>query len=124
MIRNEPLEVIMNEIYDQFVPNIYTPEPSVMEELLNIIEMNYAYGYVSKIWDDLVAFDHVKRDNIVTKLFNFMTNCPQEQFNVEYAKIAWQAWQKFTQTPFNRNYPTKTWYFDKFLKLRNWYHFF
>lgn len=54
----EPFDTFM-EFYDKIVPNIYTPEPGIMEVLLNFV--NY---YLSRICDQY---------SIYVTIFSFTT---------------------------------------------------
>ncbi|XP_060532689.1 small ribosomal subunit protein mS39 [Cylas formicarius] len=78
LMTNQPLNEFMENVYNKLVPNIYVPEPSVMEELLRQVELNASIEYIPKLWSDMTIFDQVNREKLITLVLNIMVeNSPQ-----------------------------------------------
>uniref|UniRef100_A0A182NBT0 Small ribosomal subunit protein mS39 n=1 Tax=Anopheles dirus TaxID=7168 RepID=A0A182NBT0_9DIPT len=99
----EPLESFL-ETYHLLVPNVYTPEPSVMEDILRSVEMNTAIEHVPLLWSHMVQFDHTGRENLVNLLLHIMisnkpsTDNPQHAGLVQrFANIAWDLWNRLEE---------------------------
>ncbi|XP_052866653.1 protein PTCD3 homolog, mitochondrial [Anopheles cruzii] len=97
---SEPLESFL-ETYHLLVPNVYIPEPSVMEDILRSVEMSVAVEHVPLLWSHMVQFDHTWRENLVSLLLNIMvTNRPSAtdpkhaDLDERFATIAWDAWKR------------------------------
>lgn len=104
MCKTEPLETFM-EFYDKLVPNIYTPEPGVMVELLRAIELNNAIDLIPRIWSDMIMFDHTDRENLITLVLQIMTNAnlsPENPDLDKYVKVAWDVYTKINEQPEHR----------------------
>jgi len=56
------------EFYFKLVPNTYTPEPSVMQDIIHAIALNGTLQYLPQIWSDIVAFDQFYRENVIQSL--------------------------------------------------------
>ncbi|CAB3370090.1 Hypothetical predicted protein [Cloeon dipterum] len=69
LVKFEPLEDFM-KIYNKYVPNIYIPEPSNMEDIVRSIDLHGAYEMLPQIWSDLVIFDQWNRENLVIAWFS------------------------------------------------------
>ncbi|XP_059473454.1 small ribosomal subunit protein mS39 [Neocloeon triangulifer] len=69
LINLEPLDEFM-KIYNKYVPNIYIPEPGNMEDIVRSIDLHGSWEMLPQIWSDLVVFDQINRDNLVTAWFN------------------------------------------------------
>lgn len=99
----EPLEKFM-ETYELLVPNVYIPEPTVMEDILKSIEVNGAIEYIPKIWSDIIIFDHISRESLVTSVLRIMIQNPphptilsQQNLNEHFGKVAWDIWTKIEE---------------------------
>nr|CAD7201210.1 unnamed protein product [Timema douglasi] len=91
----EPFEVFM-EFYNKMVPNIYIPEPGIMEEVLRAVDLNGAMDQFPRLWSDMVIFDHTDRENLVTDILAGMVRNqpPSEDLTAKFAKVAWDIWTK------------------------------
>ncbi|XP_063702897.1 small ribosomal subunit protein mS39 [Culicoides brevitarsis] len=100
MADTEPIEDFM-ETYNRLVPNIYTPEPGIMQEVLKAVERAAAIEHIPLLWSHMVIFDYASRDQMVSKLVQIMVdNAPHpevlhhanlpEQFN----RVASEIWEK------------------------------
>ncbi|XP_037956999.1 protein PTCD3 homolog, mitochondrial-like [Teleopsis dalmanni] len=104
LCQTEPVEEFM-QTYDKLVPNIYIPEPGVMEELLKAVELNAAIELVPRLWSDMIIFDHLGRESLINRILNIMvSNKPdisipiQEQLPQQFAKVALDIYNKIQET--------------------------
>ncbi|XP_017001140.2 small ribosomal subunit protein mS39 [Drosophila takahashii] len=87
--------------YDLLVPNIYIPEPGIMEEILRAIEINGGVEHVPRIWSDMVVFDHTHRESLLLCVLRILVdNKPnldsptQQQLPEQGAKVALDMYEK------------------------------
>ncbi|XP_030751903.1 protein PTCD3 homolog, mitochondrial [Sitophilus oryzae] len=95
LLKNIPLEEFMQEVYYKLVPNIYVPEPSIMEEVLNQVEINGAVEYIPKLWSDMIIFEHSNRENLVNRVLNLMVNAhtaDETDLAEKFGTIAWDIY--------------------------------
>ncbi|CAD7077516.1 unnamed protein product [Hermetia illucens] len=103
LCHTEPLEEFM-KTYDLLVPNVYTPEPGIMEEVVRAVETNGALEYIPRLWSDMIIFDHTSRESLVNLVLKIITeNRPsadipthqdlEERFNT----IAWDVYTKIDE---------------------------
>lgn len=59
-------------MYNKYIPNIYTPEPSVVCEIIEAIDLNDAIHYIPQLWTDIVLFNHHERTNVVKAMLQVM----------------------------------------------------
>ncbi|KAM3968051.1 small ribosomal subunit protein mS39 [Aphomia sociella] len=78
--RHAPLERA-TQLLDMLVPNVYVPEPTVMEEIIKTLEVGGAGDRLAQAWSQLVVFGIAKRAKLVERLLNAMCNCYQYQDN-------------------------------------------
>ncbi|XP_022904837.2 small ribosomal subunit protein mS39 [Onthophagus taurus] len=90
MCETEPIENFMQDIYFKFVPNIYVPEPGVMEEVLNMILLNSATNYLPKLWSDIKIFDMNERENLLKLVTEIMIKNETEELKANFSDIAWE----------------------------------
>lgn len=72
--RHAPFEKTI-QLLDTLVPNVYVPEPSVMEEIIRTLEVGGAGDKLAQAWSQLIIFGHAKRTRLVEKLLNAMCSC-------------------------------------------------
>lgn len=92
LCNTEPLEDFMENVYYKLVPHIYVPEPSVMGEVLQMVEAEGAYEYVPNLWSDMIMFDHVDRMNLLEKILKMISENILEKddpLREKFAEIAW-----------------------------------
>ncbi|XP_055837549.1 protein PTCD3 homolog, mitochondrial [Episyrphus balteatus] len=96
----EPLEEFM-VTYDRLVPNIYIPEPGIMEEILKSVEVNGAIDLMPRLWSDIISFDLGNRENIINRTLKITTeNRPNPEnpahngLNEHFARIALDIYTK------------------------------
>lgn len=96
----ETLDVFM-ETYNTLVPNIYTPEPGIMTEILKQVDINGALELIPRFWSDIVIFDQTDRESVIELVLKIMSeNVPnkdlpnQDNLNEKFSDIAWQIFTK------------------------------
>ncbi|CAF4854866.1 unnamed protein product [Pieris macdunnoughi] len=72
--RHAPFETTA-QLLDMLIPNIYVPEPSVMEEIIKTLEVAGAGDRLAEVWSQLVVFGLAKRIKIVEQLLNALCQC-------------------------------------------------
>jgi len=94
----EPFDKLM-ECYNKIVPNVYTPEPGIMEEILKSLELNQSIQYLPQLWSDVVIFDQTHRENLIALFLHVMASeFPSEdtpdaiKLKQEFVKIGWTIW--------------------------------
>lgn len=95
LCKAEPLETFM-ETYNMLVPNVYIPEPSVMEDILKCIDVNCAVDYLPQVWSHMIQFDHTGRENLLNLILQIMiTNPPENPELVDkFTVIAWDMYKR------------------------------
>lgn len=111
------------KVYDTLVPNIYVPEPALMREIvemLEVIEKEKAIELLPRIISQVQMFDMLDRIQIMKLLFNLMTgHCApadvNSPLNEQYAKMADTLWNHIEVSSYcflkkkkiiNKNLPT------------------
>lgn len=61
----EELDKLM-EVYERYVPNIYTPEPAVVFSIVQKIHFTGHYKYLPKLCSDVLVFEQTERENILS----------------------------------------------------------
>lgn len=93
------------EIYDLLVPNVYIPEPGIMEEILKMVDINAASELMPRLWSDMVIFDHTNRESLLMKTLKIMmsnkpdvTQKSQQQLPEQFAKVALDIYTKVVES--------------------------
>ncbi|CAD6215537.1 GSCOCG00000346001-RA-CDS [Cotesia congregata] len=114
-VQNRPIDAFMNNYYDVIVPNIYVPEPMVMNAILSTLEFSdpdISREYLARIWSHMVQFEHLERKNLVSKALNLMrVHCKPDNnspFNAIFADAAWTVW-KYVLLQQERRIQTLNW---------------
>lgn len=110
LCQTETLDKFFTDTYDLLVPNIYIPEPGIMEEILKTIDINGSIEYIPRIWSDMIIFDHISRENLIIHILKIMTlnrpdpqNYPNHQdLNEKFGLIAWDIYSRASEQ-FNDN---------------------
>ncbi|XP_028968730.1 protein PTCD3 homolog, mitochondrial [Galendromus occidentalis] len=55
-------------VYNRLVPNTYSPEASVVQEILTCMQMQAAHRYLPQLWSDIVLLYHVEREPILKQV--------------------------------------------------------
>lgn len=92
------------ETYNLLVPNIYIPEPGIMEEILKAVEVNGALELLPRLWSDMTIFEHTNRESLVLQALKIMyENRPMKNLekhqgvDEQFANIADQIFKKVTE---------------------------
>lgn len=111
LVSTEPLEVFM-ETYHDLVPNVYIPEPSVMEDILKTVEVSGAIEHMPMLWSHIIMFDHNTRESILEILTRIMIQNPptptfpqHEHLNEKFGFIAYDMWMKIEERNESRTKP-------------------
>lgn len=102
LVSSEPLEKFM-ETYHWLVPNVYIPEPSVMEDILKAVETSGAIEHIPMLWSHMVLFDQNYRENLLDLITRIMIqNKPdpslqQEHLVENFGAIAFDMWSKIEE---------------------------
>ncbi|XP_028163775.1 protein PTCD3 homolog, mitochondrial [Ostrinia furnacalis] len=76
--RHAPFERTTH-LLDTLVPNVYVPEPSVMEEIIKTLEVAGSGERLAQAWSQLVVFGIAKRVRLVERLLSAMASTYQYQ---------------------------------------------
>lgn len=82
----------MDQVYNLLVPNIYVPEPSVMDEVIKQVDLNGALNHIPRLWSDMIIFDHTTRQNLIETIVNTMFDNQADQeseLTKSFANVAW-----------------------------------
>lgn len=111
LVATEPLESFM-ETYNRLVPNVYTPEPAVTEEILKAVEVSGAIEHVPLLWSHMILFDHVNRESLLDLVTRIMVqNKPnpalplQQNLEVKYSEIAYDMFARIEEKNEMRSKP-------------------
>jgi len=81
------------------VPNVYTPEMSIMERILDAAELNQASEHLPRLWSDIMIFEMHRRENMVTrvlellaKLFPSSKDPKFADLSQKFAAVGYQIW--------------------------------
>ncbi|KAK9685760.1 hypothetical protein QE152_g37695 [Popillia japonica] len=111
LCQTEPIDTFMEEIYFKLVPHVYVPEPAVMGEILDAIEVSAAMEYIPRIWSDMIIFDHTDREKLINTVLNIMINCHPEDKPDLVEKFGFIAWDIFTRVQNQNEYRTQVVHF-------------
>ncbi|CAH1176490.1 unnamed protein product [Phaedon cochleariae] len=92
-----PFEEFMSQVYEVLVPNIYVPEPGVMNEVLKQVDLNGAIEYIPKLWSDMTIFDHTGRENLIQYILNIMVNNEPDKDSTLVERFSYIAWDIHTR---------------------------
>lgn len=98
LCNTEPLETFM-ETYNLLVPNVYIPEPSVMEDILKSIDVNGASDLLPQIWSHMIQFDHTGREHLLNLILQIMITNPPEnpELGEKFTNIAWNMYTRLEE---------------------------
>lgn len=87
------------KVYDELVPHVYVPEPLLMKdilEMLEVVEREKALQLMPRFLSQIVMFDMLDRHQIIKFIFRLMSeHCsPPEKspLHEQYAKMACTLW--------------------------------
>ncbi|XP_058452761.1 small ribosomal subunit protein mS39 [Malaya genurostris] len=94
----EPLETFL-ETYNLLVPNVYIPEPFVMETILKSIDVNCAIEHLPQMWSHMIQFELINRENLLFLVLQIMlANPPTSSELVDrFTTIAWDMYTRLEE---------------------------
>ncbi|KAK9871049.1 hypothetical protein WA026_010007 [Henosepilachna vigintioctopunctata] len=104
-VNSEPIHDFMENLYNQIVPNIYTPEMGVLEEIIKQVEISGAIEFLPKLWSDVVTFDCARKDTMLKLILDIMVhNEPENDPNLveKFANIGSDIYEKLMNQNENR----------------------
>lgn len=93
------------ETYNILVPNIYTPEPTVMQELIKACDAVGDMSQIPRLWSDILTFDQGDREPLLALILDTLVRNEPESGSPlvdSFCKIAEQIWDKIESQPANR----------------------
>lgn len=96
VLSKEPFDKFM-ELYDRLVPNVYTPEKSVMQELITTANVSASVEYFPRIWSELVMLDFWQMEDILASYLEAISNnlnIYSAELVKQIADVAWSAFSK------------------------------
>lgn len=110
ILHNEPFADFI-KTYDQLVPETYSLEPSVADDIFSNINISGAIQYIPKFWTDMVISGISKRKQLNDSLLTLMiTNQPVLDVSEhkglvdQFAEIAWNIYQDAVNDQFAKAY--------------------
>ncbi|GFT27880.1 protein PTCD3 homolog, mitochondrial [Trichonephila clavipes] len=101
----EDIDKLM-EIYEKYVPNTYTPEPSVTLAFIEAIHLNGAYQYLPKMCSDVLFFEQTERENILTALMDAAACMKHdEKTQTDLVNMVWNILEKINIRTQSRRLP-------------------
>lgn len=75
--------------YTKYVPSVYTPDPVVMLEILELFEVNDAFHYIPQIWSDMTVFEISQRSDLVQKVFQILAKAQtvDEKLQLQFSEM-------------------------------------
>lgn len=75
--------------YEEYVPNIYGPSPTVLAAILRSIVVDQAYDQLPRFWNDIVEMEMVK-DKTLKAFISVLSQvpCGDESFNDSIVKVS------------------------------------
>ncbi|XP_001605541.1 protein PTCD3 homolog, mitochondrial [Nasonia vitripennis] len=98
ILTSETIDEFM-KVYNFLVPHIYIPEPAVMRDIIEMLELNEsekAIEILPQFLSQIVQFDMLDRHQIMKLTFKLMTrHCTPplgSPLHQQYANMAWTLW--------------------------------
>ncbi|XP_014661679.1 PREDICTED: protein PTCD3 homolog, mitochondrial-like [Priapulus caudatus] len=98
------------EYYEDLVPNVYTPEPSVMMDVIRNLDANSALEHLPRVWSDMIMFDMTQREMLLTELLHVMgrEKLDDTQLMERFGFIAWDIKTRIDAKLSDRTYKSPT----------------
>lgn len=99
LFNTDPVEEFMENFYNKLVPNVYTPEPGIMEGLVKAVNLSGAVQYIPQLWTDMVTFGLVNRASLLTALLQTLALNPGQDDTQrdQLANVAWDLFERVEQ---------------------------
>uniref|UniRef100_A0A1B6HTV0 Small ribosomal subunit protein mS39 n=1 Tax=Homalodisca liturata TaxID=320908 RepID=A0A1B6HTV0_9HEMI len=84
------------ELYNKLVPNIYVPEPGIMEEIIKTVDLNEAWELLPRLWSDVVMFEHTDRESLICAVLTALQRSQTDDTELtgRLADVAWGIWER------------------------------
>lgn len=83
------------DIYNQYVPNVYIPEPSVMSELVKVVDLHEGYKYLGQICSDIITFDQLIIHNMHQVILSIVSKKKfDEPLQSQFVAVTWEIIEK------------------------------
>lgn len=82
------------EFYDDLVPNVYIPEPSVTNAILKAVGNNMALDLLPKLWSDILLFEQAEVSGVLENILDIASQNADKNLMEDMSKVAWSAWEK------------------------------
>lgn len=90
LLEVEDFEKFM-EVYIRYVPNTYTPEPMLMNDVLQSLQFGGHYKYLPKLCNDVFIFEQTERENILNVIMEAAGTIKHDKkVQEELVKIIWK----------------------------------
>ncbi|XP_014484902.1 PREDICTED: protein PTCD3 homolog, mitochondrial [Dinoponera quadriceps] len=87
------------KLYNKLVPHVAIPEPSVMQAILETLQLLPAETvtqYIPKIWSHMIMFGHLDREGLLERILHLISvHCkptPDSPLNAQFAEVALTVW--------------------------------
>ncbi|EFN82763.1 Protein PTCD3-like protein, mitochondrial [Harpegnathos saltator] len=98
ILATEDFEVFF-KIYNKFVPHVAIAEPSVMQAILETLQLLPAETvtqYIPKIWSHMIMFGYLDREGLLERILHLISvHCkptPDSPLNTQFAEVALTIW--------------------------------
>ncbi|KAF8796137.1 Protein PTCD3 like protein [Argiope bruennichi] len=97
LCQTEDVDKLM-DIYEKYVPNTYTPEPSVTLAIIEAIHFSGNYKHLPKMCSDVLFFEQNERENILSTLMD-AAGCMKHEEKVQehLVNMVWNIYEKLNQ---------------------------
>ncbi|XP_033215481.1 protein PTCD3 homolog, mitochondrial [Belonocnema kinseyi] len=92
------------KFYQEFIPNIYTPEILVFKEMLHVVktqEPEVGRELLPTLFSQALMFDFMRNEEVLTNLFDLKTgDCkppPESLLHKTFAENAWTTWNQLQE---------------------------
>ncbi|GBL93236.1 Protein PTCD3, mitochondrial [Araneus ventricosus] len=105
LCQTEEMDKLM-DIYEKYVPNSYTPEPSVTLAIIEAIHFSGNYKHLPKMCSDVLFFEQTERENILTALMD-AAGCMKhdDKTQEDLVNMVWNIFEKLNQRSERRRLP-------------------
>ncbi|CAB0010601.1 unnamed protein product [Nesidiocoris tenuis] len=83
------------DFYGKYVPTLYIPEISIMQEVIKSVEVQMGWKHIPKLWGDIILFEHLRAETI-SYLLSVAVQAIMDDSDHSKAMgdVAWSVWEK------------------------------
>ncbi|KAI5747405.1 hypothetical protein M8J77_014206 [Diaphorina citri] len=99
VLAQEPFETYM-ELYDRLVPNVYSPEKSVMLETIKAADLAGKVEYFPRLWAEIDMLDHWQQEdtiNLFLETINRNLSISSPELIPQLADVVWSVYTKIEE---------------------------